>query len=79
MELSELENEISNLPQEQRKSILKIIDIKITNDMKEVIQKIVSLGHSTNSHIVTAYWVIGIVGGVLTLLLTAIGILISLK
>ena len=36
MELNELSKEIDKIPKEQRESILKIIDIKINNDMKEV-------------------------------------------
>ena len=43
MNLSEL-TIIQNLPENQRKAILELIDTKINNDMKEVIHAVEALG-----------------------------------
>ena len=43
MNLSEL-TIIQNLPENQRKAILELIDTKINNDMKEVIRAVEALG-----------------------------------
>ena len=45
-----------NLPANQKKGILQVIDAKISNDMKEVIAEIRQL----EKEIKTVYWVIGI-------------------
>ena len=75
MNLSEL-TIIQNLPENQRKAILELIDTKINNDMKEVIHAVEALGirfdelkmstalqlSQVKESIRILYWVLGIVG-----------------
>jgi len=68
MELQELDTEFSNIPKDQRKSILKIIEHKIDTDMKEFSNEIKSLKNEMK----VIYWVIGIA-------MTIIIAIISLK
>ena len=56
-----------NLPADQKKAILKLIDAKINQDMKEVISEIRQLEtriqmtqEKHSNEIKTVYWVIGI-------------------
>jgi len=76
MELSEMSSSLDNisLPVDQRKAILKLIDVKVNNDMREVIaeikqleakiqmtnDKIQMVHDKLSSEIKTVYWVVGI-------------------
>lgn len=73
MNLSELTNETDKLPSEQKHAILKIIDLKISQDMKEIIQ---AIEHSNQKfeqaikysnqqikyYLKIFFWILGIVG-----------------
>ncbi len=51
------------LPEETKKAILQLIDLKIDNDMKEVIAELKHLDvkiQSVSSEIKVVYWVVGI-------------------
>ena len=69
MELSEVSNSLDSilLPADQKKAILKVIDFKLDNDMKEVISELrqleakIQMTHEKLSNeIKVVYWVIGI-------------------
>jgi len=76
MELSEMSSSLDNifLPVGQRKAILKLIDVKVNNDMREVIaeikqleakiqllnDKIQMVHDKLSNEIKTVYWVVGI-------------------
>lgn len=68
MELSKVEEHINMLPEEQRNSILKLIDIKTEQDMREVINSIKHLENkfdnkigAIESQIKLLFWAIGVV------------------
>jgi len=76
MKISEVNDslEIIELPANQKRSILQLIDVKITNDMKEVIgeirqlegkilvleNKVQTVHDKLSNEIKIVYWVIGI-------------------
>ena len=84
MDINDLSKEIEKLPKSERESILRIIDIKINNDMEKFISEIRSVKNdfesfeskieskfeSTNSRLSTVFWVIGIIGVVISVMLT---------
>ena len=47
MELNEINKLAQSLPEESQEAILKLIDLKTNNDMKEVVQSIKYVGDST--------------------------------
>ncbi len=66
------EEQIKNLPSKEKKAILGLIDIKVSNDMKEVLAELKSTREilenrlSTTNRIVTiAFTVLGILIGLL--------------
>lgn len=68
MELNRIEELISELPAEQRTAILKLIDLKTEQDMKEVIRSIESLKENINhieskndSKFNMIFWALGII------------------
>lgn len=78
MKISELNDSLENidLPATQKRSLLQLIDTKITNDMQEVIGEIkrledkIQLVHDKLSNeIKTVYWVIGIAMTIMLFLL----------
>jgi hypothetical protein len=69
MELSEVSTSLESitLPADQKKAILKVIDFKLDNDMREVISELrqldakIQMTHDKLSNeIKIVYWVIGI-------------------
>ncbi len=75
MELSNIAEHLKNLPDEHKNAILQLIDIKVSNDMKEVIAELKAtrevLEHrlSTTNRIVTiAFTVLGLLIGLLKFL-----------
>jgi hypothetical protein len=61
MDLSQLNETIKELPEKQKSAILKLIDIKTNEDMKEVIQSIKHLESKLESKITTVFWILGII------------------
>lgn len=61
MELNRIEELISELPAEQRSSILKLIDLKTEQDMKEVINSIKHLENKMDTQIKLLFWALGII------------------
>ena len=68
MELSKINEEFKKLPVEQQEAILKIIDFKTNEDMKDVIQSIKHLENKFDSKITaldskisTIFWVLGVI------------------
>ena len=55
MELNKINEEIKKLPAEQQEAILKLIDLKTNEDMKEVIQSIKHLENKFDSKINTIF------------------------
>ena len=77
MDINDLSKEIEKLPKAERESILRIIDIKINNDMEKFISEIRSFEskienkfENVNSRLSTVFWVIGIIGVVMSVMLT---------
>ena len=83
MDINEIGQEYNKLPQETREIIIKFIEHKIDLDMQQVIKEIQGLNKdiqglnkdiqglekSTNTQIKVLYWVIGIIGVVIALIL----------
>lgn len=61
MELNRIEELISELPAEQRNAILKLIDLKTEQDMKEVINSIKHLENKMDTQIKLLFWALGII------------------
>lgn len=61
MELHEINEIIKSLPEKHKDAILKLIDIKTNEDMKEVIQTIKHLENRVDSQIKIIFWVLGII------------------
>ncbi len=61
MELHEINKIIKSLPEKHKDAILKLIDIKTNEDMKEVIQTIKHLENRVDSQIKIILWVLGII------------------
>lgn len=61
MELHEINKIIKSLPEKHKDAILKLIDIKTNEDMKEVIQTIKHLENRVDSQIKIIFWVLGII------------------
>ena len=75
MELNQIEELTAEIPAEQRKAVLKLIDLKTNEDMKEVINSIKHLESSNNakfnaieSQIRILIWVIGFLASLLVAL-----------
>lgn len=60
--MSEVNNSMENiaLPAETKKAILQLIDIKINNDMREVIAELKHTQDKISNVIKVVYWVVGI-------------------
>lgn len=56
-----IEELISELPAEQRTAILKLIDLKTEQDMKEVINSIKHLENKMDTQIKLLFWALGII------------------
>lgn len=88
MKTREVNELAEQLDERSRKAILQLIDLKSEDDMKETIAQIKILdkhlellGRNLQSveakietKIATAYWVIGVVGGVVSILLTILAL-----
>lgn len=68
MELNQINQEVQKISKEQQEAVLKLIDIKTNNDMKEVIQSIKHLENSFESRLVAIdtrftviFWALGII------------------
>lgn len=61
MELHEINKIIKSLPEKHKDAILKLIDIKTNEDMKEVIQTIKHLENRVDNQIKIILWVLGII------------------
>ena len=75
MELNRIEEFTSEIPAEQRKAILKLIDLKTNEDMKEVINNINLLKESIKhledknaERSKTLYWVLGVIVAIMVTL-----------
>lgn len=75
MELNQIEELTEEIPAEQRRAVLKLIDLKTNEDMKEVINSIKHLENSNNakfnaieSQIRILIWVIGFLASLLVAL-----------
>ena len=60
MELNEINKLAQSLPEESQEAILKLIDLKTTDDMKEVVQAINNLEKNTERNFKIIYWLFGI-------------------
>ena len=75
MELNQIEELTAEIPAEQRKAILKLIDLKTNEDMKEVINNINLLKESIKhledknaERSKTLYWVLGVIVAIMVTL-----------
>ena len=75
MELSKIEELTAEIPAEQRKAILKLIDLKTNEDMKEVINSINLLKESIKhledknaERSKTLYWILGVIVAIMVAL-----------
>lgn len=64
MKTVEIAKHIENLPKDEKNAILAIIDLKVENDMDKVMSKLDSM----NSRITTLYWLIGLLGLLMSVL-----------
>ena len=75
MELNQIEELTAEIPAEQRKAVLKLIDLKTNEDMKEVINSINLLKESIKhledknaERSKTLYWVLGVIVAIMVAL-----------
>lgn len=64
MKTVEIAKHIENLPESEKNAILAIIDLKVENDMDKVMSKLDSM----NTRITTLYWLIGLLGLLMSVL-----------
>ena len=74
MELDKLSKEIDKIPKKQKVAILKIIDIKTNNDMREVINKLEAQQQKSDSQHRIMLWVIGASVFVLGTIMAVLGL-----
>ena len=86
MELNQLNKNFENIPQKQRKGVLNLIEYKTTENMKEVIQeirrletKIDALEIKMDTKINAIYWVLGVIGATITVIISIISVAIAFK
>lgn len=77
MELNEVNNNIKHLPEEQKEAILKLIDLKTNDNMEKVINAINHLEKTVDTKINTLYWVLGVVGAIITLAISVVITILS--
>ena len=75
MELNQLNENFENIPQKQRKGVLNLIEYKTTENMKEVIQEIRRLETKINA----IYWMLGVIGAIITIIISIISIAIAFR
>ena len=75
MELNQLNKNFENIPQKQRKGVLNLIEYKTTENMKEVIQEIRRLETKINA----IYWMLGVIGAIITIIISIISIAIAFR
>lgn len=73
MDISDVNDSLESIALDpvQKKAILQLIDIKINNDMKEVIDKLNHVESKLSNEIKVVYWVIGIA---MTIILCVVGL-----
>lgn len=88
MKTREVNELAEQLDEHSRKAILQLIDLKSEDDMKETVaqlkimdkhlellsKNLQSFKSEIETKIATAYWLIGIVGGVISILLTILAL-----
>ena len=86
MELNQLNKNFENIPQKQRKGVLNLIEYKTTENMEKVIQeirrletKIDALEIKMNAKINAVYWVLGVIGATITVIISIISVAIAFK
>lgn len=72
-ELKELTDGLS-LPKQDANAIIKLIDLKTDNDMEKILSRMDSMKYEMEGKMDTMKWMLGIVGGVVTILLTIIAL-----
>jgi len=62
MEIAEVSSSLEQiaLPADQKKAMLQLLDLKINNDMKDVIAELRRIQSTLSNEIKVVYWVIGI-------------------
>ena len=75
MELNQLNKNFENIPQKQRKGVLNLNEYKTTENMKEVIQEIRRLETKINA----IYWMLGVIGAIITIIISIISIAIAFR
>jgi hypothetical protein len=75
MELNQIEELTAEIPAEQRRAVLKLIDLKTNEDMKEVInsinllkENIKHLEDKNAERSKTLYWVLGVIVAIMVAL-----------
>ena len=86
MELNQLNENFENIPQKQRKGVLNLIEYKTTENMEKVIQeirrletKIDALEIKMDTKINAIYWVLGVIGATITVIISIISVAIAFK
>ncbi len=86
MELNQLNKNFENIPQKQRKGVLNLIEYKTTENMEKVIQeirrletKIDALEIKMDTKINAIYWVLGVIGATITVIISIISVAIAFK
>ena len=75
MKTREVNELAEQLDEHSRKAILQLIDLKSENDMKETVAQLkINIKAEIETKIATAYWVIGVVGGVVSILLAILAL-----
>lgn len=74
MDISDVNNSLESIALDsvQKKAILQLIDLKINNEMKDVIEKLNHVESKLSNEIKVVYWVIGIA---MTIILCVVGLI----
>lgn len=78
MDLTELNNASDQLDEKNKQAILQVINLKVEDDMEKILAKIDSKFEHVESKISTGYWVVGVSTAVISILIAAMSILLTI-
>jgi hypothetical protein len=78
MDLTKLNDASDQLDEKNKKAILDVINLKVEDDMEKILSKIDSKFEHIESKISTGYWVVGISTAVISILIAAMSILLTI-
>lgn len=78
MDLNELTNAVEQLDDQNKQAILKVINIKVEDDMEKILAKIDSKFEHVEGKISTGYWVMGISTALISILMATIGVFLAI-